>query len=430
MVNTRLLGPASLDEREIRAREVLKKHPDWKRLRLVVPDHHSRLICQDLSGIYGTQNLDSLAHGFCSYVFTWDLDKNMLQGNGFDCDDSYGDVCVKPDWSTLIADPFDDDLAWVFGDSEHRLSPRKFLRDSLAELETFGFVPSIGIEHECVLLQESGEPLTKHGLDYSLFSAHAALDFLGSLTSSLSNIGLEVETYRAECHPGQIEIVLAHRNALAACDDAMLLQHFVRQHAVNRKLEACYLPAPRTGWGNSAHVHISLNPLLKDSEGDMDLMQNLQHFTAGIQRYLPQIMSVVVPTRNGWVRFNSGQFVDNPLRVGIDSRIDGLRILPGDIPRVEFRLSGSDAQLHLLIGVLVRCGLEGIREQCEINPEPLDKLPDNLDQALELWQDSEETRQIIGAEMHGLISALCKAELEAHGSAVTSVDVQRERLRA
>ena len=38
MVNTRLLGPASLDEREIRAREVLKKHPDWKRLRLVVPD--------------------------------------------------------------------------------------------------------------------------------------------------------------------------------------------------------------------------------------------------------------------------------------------------------------------------------------------------------------------------------------------------------
>lgn len=116
----------------------------------------------------------------------------------------------------------------------------------------------------------------------------------------------------------------------------------------------------------------------------MDLMQNLQHFTAGIQRYLPQVMSVVVPTRNGRVRFNSGKFVDNPLRVGIDSRIDGSRILPSDTPRVEFRLSGSDAQLHLLIGVLVRCGLEGIREQCEINPEPSDKLPDNLDQALEL----------------------------------------------
>lgn len=401
---------------------------------LLVPDPHARFVAVELSGRFVGEEVIDDGYGLCTYVFAWDPERIALS-----TEDSalarylggYGDLRMRPDFATAVTLP--DGLLAVVCDVEWPdgrpvgAAPRQVLTGELRALEDRGFVPSVGIEHEVTFFDEHG-PLTAHGVDYAVGGTERLRPLLRSLRQALEP--LEVESARAECHPGQYEIVLRHRDALAACDDAMLQQLVVRSVATEHGVRASYLAAPETGQGNSCHVHLSLSgPDGDPAATGTELSPALGAFLAGVLRDARALTAVWAPTWNSYVRLRTAPFSPRVLRWGVDDRTAAVRVAGRDRSlRLEFRFAGADAQPHLVVAALLAAGRAGIEDG--LTPPP----PGHAVGYLygKPWEalDFERLGELLGEEVAAQQEALLRAEIEAGCDAVTDWQRRRGVLRA
>ncbi|HWM02946.1 MAG TPA: glutamine synthetase, partial [Actinophytocola sp.] len=205
-------------------------------LVLLVPDPHARFAAVGVGARFFTDTVLANGYGVCSYVFAWNPEREAIAAPVFQPYlDSYGDLRMRPDLATLAPLPGQPgtwlvvcDVEWPDG-KPVPIAPRTVLREQLRAAEEAGFVPSVGLEHEVTFTNQRGEPLTEDGLDYAAGGLNAMHPLLTAVQSDVDELGLGVESRRGECHPGQYESVLGHRDALAACDDAMLQQLAIRR---------------------------------------------------------------------------------------------------------------------------------------------------------------------------------------------------------
>ncbi len=427
-------GPRSLAARRAAAtageavlRGVLAE--DGARLLLLVPDPHARFAAVELGALFAPAVLED-GYGICSYVFAWTPSRDPLPASGVlgGYLESFGDVRVRPDAASAI--PLGDRTWAVVGDAEWpsgaaaELAPREVLRGQLAALESLGLVPSVGIEHEVVFRDSGGTPLTAHGVDYALGGTERLAPLLRDLRADLADAGLGVESARAECHPGQYEIVLRHRDALAACDDVLLQQLIVRRAAARHGVTADYLAAPEPGQGNSGHVHLSLSAA-DGSEPDL-----LGGFLAGVLRDARALTAVWAPTWNSYVRLRTAPFSPREVRWGHDDRTASVRVAGAPANRrLEFRFAGADAQPHLVVAALLAAGRFGLEEGLT-PPEPgvlAGALAGSPWEALSLL---ERVGELLGADVAAQLAALLTEEIESGLAAVTDWQRRRGALRA
>ncbi|GAB3007843.1 type I glutamate--ammonia ligase [Amycolatopsis acidiphila] len=409
----RPLGP-----RPLAARKALPLPDDATRVLLLAPDPHARFAAVELSREFVVEEVLDGGYGLCTYVFAWDPEREPVQSltrylGG------YGDLRMRPDLATVT--PVEDgvyavvcDVEWPGGEPVH-VAPRQVLIDELRAIEALGFVPSVGIEHEVTFLDAEGAPLTAHGVDYAVGGTERLRPLLRDLRAKLAPLG--VESARGECHPGQYEIVLRHRDALAACDDAMLQQLIVRATAAEHGVTASYLAAPQPGQGNSCHVHLSLSPSAPEG------------FLAGVLRAARALTAVWAPTWNSYVRLRTGPFSPRSLRWGVDDRTASVRVAgTGAGQRLEFRFAGADAQPHLVVAALLAAGRAGI--EAGLTPPPEGEEVGTLCatpwEALAALGESK----VLGAELVGQLTALLQAELDAGCDTVTDWQRRRGALRA
>jgi glutamine synthetase len=396
---------------------------------LLVPDPHARFAAVELSGRFVAEEVLDGGYGLCTYVFAWDPEREPVAALPRYLD-GYGDLRMRPDLATLM--PLDGvhalvcDVAWPDGEPV-RAAPRQVLTEQLHALEELGFVPSVGIEHEVTFLDATGEPLTPHGVDYAVGGTERLRPLLRDLRTALDPLG--VESARGECHPGQYEIVLRHRDALAACDDAMLQQLIVRATAAEHGVTASYLAAPRTGQGNSCHVHLSLSTM----DGEPVFSGNsavLNAFLAGVLRAARALTAIWAPTWNSYVRLRTAPFSPRVLRWGVDDRTAAVRVAGrGDSLRLEFRFAGADAQPHLVVAALLAAGRAGIEERWE-PPADAGTLCTTPWAALAELTGSDRVAKLLGDELAAQQVALLQAELDAGCDAVTDWQRRRGALRA
>lgn len=405
----RPLGP-----RPLAARKPVALPEDAARILLLTPDPHARFAAVELSRDFFDDEVRRDGYGLCTYVFAWDPEREPVASLSRYLG-GYGDLRIRPDLATVA--PVEDgvyavvcDAEWPNGDPV-RVAPRQVLIDELKALEELGFVPSVGIEHEVTFL-DGGAPLTLHG-DYALGRADQPL--LKALRTKLAP--LAVESARGECHPGQYEIVLRHRDALAACDDAMLQQHIVRATAAEHGVGASYLAAPETGQGNSCHVHLSLHPSTPDG------------FLAGVLEHARALTAIWAPTWNSYVRLRTGPFSPRSIRWGADDRTAAVRIAgQGDGRRLECRFAGADAQVHLVVAALLAAGRAGI--EAGLTPPPEGAEVGTL--CATPWEAlaALDECSVLSAELVEQLSALLRAEIDAGCDAVSDWQRRRGALRA
>jgi len=406
------------------------------RMLLLVPDPHARFAAVELSGRFVADEVLDGGYGLCTYVFAWDPERAPLSTVDSRLArylDGYGDVRMRPDLATVT--PLPDgttaavcDVEWPGGEPV-RAAPRQALTEQLRAVEELGFVPSAGIEHEVTFLDEHG-PLTPHGVDYAVGGTERLRPLLRDLRTALEPLG--VESARAECHPGQYEIVLRHRDALAACDDAMLQQLIVRAVAAEHGVTASYLAAPETGQGNSCHVHLSLSTLdgvPASSAGGTALSPVLGAFLAGVLREARALTAIWAPTWNSYVRLRTAPFSPRVLTWGIDDRTAAVRVAGHDDSlRLEFRFAGADAQPHLVLAALLAAGRTGIEDG--LTPPPrgreLGSLPSTPWEAL----GAAGLEKLLGEEVAAQQKALLRAEIDAGCDAVTDWQRRRGALRS
>lgn len=432
----RPVGPRSLAVRAeagTAAAEVLRRvlAEDGARLVLLVPDPHARFAAVELAAPFAAEVLDS-GYGVCSYIFAWTPEREPLPEAGplQPYLGGFGDLRVRLDAATAF--PLGDQTWAVVGDAEFPsgepagLAPRTVLRTQLARLEEHGLVPSVGIEHEVVFRTLEGEPLTRHGVDYALGGTERLTPLLADLRSATAGLG--VESARAECHPGQYEVVLRHRDALAACDDALLLQMLTRQVAARHGAQADYLAAPEPGQGNSCHVHLSLST----SDGPVGFPFALGAFLAGVLRDARALSAVWAPTWNSYVRLRTAPFSPRELRWGPDDRTSSVRLCgTPSAPRLEFRFAGADAQPHLVVAALIAAGTAGLAEQ--LSPPDAGSLGGQLAsspwEALELLEEGR-VASLLGEDVVAQQAALLREELDAALGSVTDLHRRRGALRS
>jgi glutamine synthetase len=402
---------------------------DGARLLLLVPDPHARFAAVELAGPFATEVLAD-GYGVCSYVFAWTPSREPLPASGVlgGYLEGFGDLRMRPDAASAI--PLGDrtwavvcDAEWPSGGAAE-LAPREVLRGQLAALEGLGLVPSVGIEHEVVFHDALGRPLTGHGVDYAVGGTERLAPLLGELRTALDDAGLGVESARAECHPGQYEIVLRHRDALAACDDVLLQQLIVRRVAARHDVTASYLAAPSPGQGNSGHVHLSLSTV------DGSAPDLLGGFLAGVLRDARALTAVWAPTWNSYVRLRTAPFSPREVRWGHDDRTASVRVAgTGENQRLEFRFAGADAQPHLVVAALLAAGRFGLEEGL---PPPeagvtVGSLATSPWEALSLL---DRVGELLGADVAAQLTALLTEEIEAGLDTVTDWQRRRGALRS
>jgi glutamine synthetase len=380
----------------------------------------------DLGARFFADTVLADGYGLCTYAFAWNPEREAVEAPVFaPYTQTYGDLRLRPDLATLAPDTDGSwfvvcDAEWPDGRAVD-IAPRTVLTRQLAAAEELGLVPSVGLEHEVTFTRQDGTTPVPGGLDYAASGLDPLRPMLDAIRSAVDGLG--VESLRGECHPGQCEIVLGHRDALAACDDAMLQQLLVRRTAATHGMVAGYLAAERPGAGSSCHVHISLS-----SEDGPRFPELLPHFVAGVLRAAPDLTPFWAPTWNSYVRLRTAPFSPRVVRWGVDDRTAAVRVAgAGESTRAEVRFAGADAQPHLVVAAVLAAGLWGIREK--LTPPDLGELPATPWQARQALADSELARRLLGETVVDAQLAHLDEEITAGCDAVTDWQRLRGSLR-
>lgn len=450
----RPVGPRTLAQRERAAHHAEAalrdgvSSGDVENITLTVADPHGRLAAVTLDAGFVVDEVLKRGYGACSYLFAWDGARRPVDAPSTrPLIDGFGDLVLRPDLASAFVDPLQPG-AWQVTCTAHdrdgapvAVAPRSVLARVLADAEASGLVPAVGIEQEVTFRDDTGRSATAMAMDYALGAAEPIRPVTSEAVAALRAAGLGVESARAECHPGQYEIVLRHRDALAAADDALAQQALVRRVAARHGLRASYLAAEEPGQGSSCHVHMSLSDLdgqpadrLGTDPGPKGpLPPLLGSFLAGVLAAAADLTPIWAPSTNGHTRLRTAPFAPTVVRWAMDRRTAAVRVVGrGPSLRLECRIAGADAHPHLVTAAILAAGLAGVRAGVTPPPagEVVDDLPSTPWQALERFTGSSLAAELLGADVVAHHAALVEAELIARTDAVTDWDRARGTARS
>lgn len=407
----------------------------------------------------------ALTDGFpaCVYLLASDVEMTTAAGYSIAASDAgFGDFVLRPDMTTLRRLPWDDRTALVLGDvlaaddTPIQVAPRQILRTQLDRLAAQGLRAFAGTEPEFLIFRDSYQqahdsgyrnlrPATRHNADYALSGLEAISPVVRDIKSSMAAAGMIVETARAECHPGQYEIVFRYDHALTTCDNHVIYKLGAKQIAERHGTALTFMAKYDAGEGNSCHVHLSLRaedgePVLAQSAHSSCMSALMRHFLAGQLACLAEFTLLFAPNINSYKRLQPGCFAPATISWGFDNRTCPIRVVgTGPDLRIEHRVPGGDANPYLAVAAMIAAGLYGIEQR--LDPPPphsgdtadaagLPRLPATLREATDLWESSPRARALFGDEIVAHYAHAARRELAAFDTAVTDWEHRRgfERL--
>jgi glutamine synthetase len=275
--------------------------------------------------------------------------------------------------------------------------PRTALVDAVAALDATGIHLRVAFEQEFLLLGPGGRlGPTPEGVPvpppFSVDAFRAAEPFGSELVAALVAAGLEPENWLPEYGAGQFEITVAPADPVTAADRAILVRALVRDLAAAHGLRASFVPLLRPdAVGNGVHVHLSLwdddgRPVTLDADGDLTTPAG--RFAAGILAHAPAIVGWTASSVISSMRLAPHRWSSAAAFLGRQNREALLRICPVVTigsdglagANLEFRAADATANPWLVLAVLVRAGLDGLRRELP-SPAVLDLELEALDEA-------------------------------------------------
>lgn len=339
---------------------------------------------------------------------------------------SRGDLRLVPDnaarytcWPPKAQTPLDivmsditelDGAPWI-------CCPRGFLKAALADFKAetgCDFVATF--EQEFKVLGASWEPASSFGLS----ALRRADPFGPDVVATLAQAGIPIEMFVAEYGRDQFELTTPPSDGVAAADRAVVIREVVREIARLNGWRASFVPkAEVAGVGNGVHVHFSFAgpkgaAAAFDANGPGRMSSLTASFAAGVLRHLPALIALTAASPVSGLRLRPHNWSSSYTWLGEKDREATLRICPtvaigGKDPakqyNLEFRAADATASPHLVLGAIVRAGLEGIRARLPAppifsgDPETLSeseretlglrRLPDSLEGALACLEADE-----------------------------------------
>jgi glutamine synthetase len=299
---------------------------------------------------------------------------------------SAGDLRLKPDHSSVAridGIPGQPAVTIAFADlvevggAPWQNCPRNFLRTALNDLrEEFGLTFEAAFEHEFVETSAQGNPTHP----FSLEAFRAAEPIGSAILGTFDRAGMDPECWLPEYAPHQYEVTVGRTSALAAADRAILVRDTVRAHYAARGRKVSFSPVLSPGGGGTGvHVHFGIDDLegsslVFDGGRPGRISELAGRFAAGIIRHAPAMTALFAPLVISHLRLLPHKWSSARAFLGLQNREALLRITPtneidGRDPKsqLHFEFRGGDigANPWLLLGIILRAGLEGLREGLE-----------------------------------------------------------------
>jgi glutamine synthetase len=358
------------------------------------------------------------------------------------------DMYLRPDYRTWTIMPWGLEgnarVATLFCDvhmpngESFEGDPRSILKKVLKEAEALGYKGmNVGPEPEFFLFKntdgEVGTVLNDGGGYFDLSPIDLGENCRREIVIALEDLGFEVEASHHEVAPGQHEVDFKYGDALEVADRIQLFKYVVRNIALKHGLKASFMPKPMYGVnGSGMHCPISLfteeGNAFYDEIDPLGLSQDAYYFIAGVMKHARANAAITNPTINSYKRLVTGY--EAPCYVAWSgSNRSGMIRIPasrGSGTRIEVRNPDPAANPYLAIAVLLKAGLEGIKNKYETPKERTENLyhmseeerrelgieilPVNLKEALECLSDDGSIKEVLGT--HALKHYVMGKELE------------------
>ncbi len=397
--------------------------------------------------------------GFCDVVLGWDMRDQLYDNTQYTgWHSGYPDASVRILPTSCRIMPLEnDDLFFLaeFTEEAENICPRGLLRRVLARAETMGVKALAGFEYEFFVFNESSESIREKA--YQNLNAMAPGEFGYSILrnsvhdSTYRNIlnlsekmDFPLEGLHEETGPGVLEAAITYDSALEAADKASLFKTFTKVAMQKENKVATFMAR----WNNelpgqSGHIHLSLTdlaglPLFYDESQPHNMSELMQHFVAGQQQLMPELLAMIAPTINSYRRLVPGYWAPTDASVGVDNRTCAIRIIPGDkhSHRLEYRIGAADANPYIILAAVIASGLWGIENKAKLRPmvegnayqqsfdEDL-KLPETLWQSAQRLKESDMARDYFGGKFVDHFCATREWEVREYRKQISQWELDR-----
>jgi len=372
-----------------------------------------------------------------------ELESAFAEGIGFDGSAIEGlarvheaDMLVRPDPSTFQVLPWRGEhlgTSRMFCDvltpdgAPAMSDPRFVLKRALAKAAEYGLTFYTHPEIEFYLVKDplvpgqEPEPVDRAGY-FDHVPRGTTHDFRRAAITVLESMGISVEFSHHEGGPGQNEIDLRYADALSTADNIMTFRSVIKEVALEQGLYATFMPKPLNEHpGSGMHTHFSLfdgeRNAFHEAGAEYQLSKTARQFIAGLLRHAAEITAVTNQWVNSYKRLWGGGEAPNFVCWGHNNRSALVRVPmykpgKGQSTRVEYRALDSACNPYLAYAVLLTAGLRGIEESLDL-PEGAEDdvwsltdaerramgitpLPESLDQAISLMEESELVAETLG----------------------------------
>ncbi|WP_371036639.1 glutamine synthetase family protein [Rhodosalinus sp. FB01] len=356
------------------------------------------------------------------------------------------DMILKPDMSTATAAPWTGDWTLqVIHDAFDRAgapipyAPRNVLKRVVQLYRDQGWEPVIAPEMEFFLVARNVDPAkpieammgrTGRPAAARQASSMSAVDEYGPVIDDIYDFaeaqGFEIDGITQEGGAGQVEINLRHGDPVKLADEVFYFKRLIREAALRHDCFATFMAKPiEDEPGSAMHIHHSVidagtgrNLFAGPQGGETDAFFN---FLGGLQKHLPSAIAIFAPYVNSYRRYVKDHAAPINLEWGRDNRTTGLRI-PISEPqarRVENRLAGMDCNPYLGIAASLAAGYIGLVNEDWPSKqfrgdayEGEGDIPRVLGDALDLFDEAEALREVLGPEFCRVYSVVKRTEYE------------------
>ena len=364
------------------------------------------------------------------------------------------DVIAYPDPRTFQVLPWKPDslVARMFcdvrqpDDGPFGGDSRATLRRVLEQASGLGYTMQVGCEVEFFIFAALGSngdvPTTlDDGAYFDLTPLDVGSDFRRRTIEYLEQMGIPVKASHHEVAPSQHEIQLAHTDALSMADAVTTFRIAVKEAAHELGAYATFMPKPLAAHpGSGMHMHISLfegdrNAFHTDAEES--LSPTGRAFLAGVLAHAREMTAVTNQWINSYRRLATGfeapEFVSWTRR-GAAALVRVPSRRPGRAAGARFELRSPDpsCNTYMVLALVLAAGLRGIERGYELQAESIDdapngapRLPLDLREATDLFDDSELARETLGDRLCDVFVANKRRELADERRTVTEFDRSR-----
>ncbi|HET8599768.1 MAG TPA: glutamine synthetase family protein [Segeticoccus sp.] len=408
---------------------------------------HARYFLDEVVG-HGTEG--------CNYLLAADVEMNTVSGYEMTSwEKGYGDMAFRPDFDTIRLLPHlpgtsmvQCDLAWM-DDTWVEQSPRRILATQLERAAADGLVAVAGTELEFIVFNDSFEqawdlryhgltPANQYNVDYSVLGTSRVEPLLRDIRNSMYAAGLDVESAKGECNPGQMEIGFLYDEAMRTADNHAVYKTAAKEIAALHGQSLTFMAKYNEREGNSCHIHLSL----RGSGGSLVFWDEergartpmYDQFIAGVLATMADFTLLYAPNVNSYKRYADGSFAPTTIGWGTDNRTCAVRLVGhGASARLENRLPGGDVNPYLALAAMLAGGFHGIDHELELPAEVvgnaytsgLPHVPTTLQQARDAFHHSDLARKAFGDTVVDHYTNMADVELAAFNAAVTDWELHR-----